>query len=163
MLQGFLVCFLATLWGLWDPSSPTRDWTFAPLQWKHGVLTPGLPGKSLPSYFDYFVKYWIWWFNIMWCWLSLKIIDFIQSFSSILETFLALLLVHCHPFRFQNETWENRSWALGTWSARPAGLLPEGGWGGLACLWGLSSWKVCSSCPHREWPQLPVFLGQRGG
>lgn len=63
----------------------------------------------------------------MWCWLSLKIIDFIQSFSSILETFLPHLLVHCHPFRFQNETWENRSWTLGTWSAQPAGLLPKAG------------------------------------
>ena len=105
------------------------------------------------------MKYWIWWFNIMWCWLSLKIIDFIQSFSSILETFLTHLLVHCHPFRFQNETWENRSRALGTWSARPAGLLPEGGWGGPACLWGLSSWKACSSCPHREWPPAASVPG----
>ena len=27
--------------------APTRDRTHAPLQWKHGVLTTALPGKSL--------------------------------------------------------------------------------------------------------------------
>ena len=29
-----------------DLNSPTRDWTSAPLQWKLGILTTGLPGKS---------------------------------------------------------------------------------------------------------------------
>ena len=38
--------FLAALHGMWDPSSLTRDWTCAPLQWKHGDLASRLPGKS---------------------------------------------------------------------------------------------------------------------
>ena len=38
--------FLAALRGLWDLSSPTRDRTRAPLQWKRGVLTTGPPGNS---------------------------------------------------------------------------------------------------------------------
>ena len=41
------VFFLATLGGMWDPSSQVRDGTCAPLWLKHGFLTPGLPGKSL--------------------------------------------------------------------------------------------------------------------
>ena len=32
---------------MWDLSSPTRDGTHVPLQWKGGVLTTSLPGKSL--------------------------------------------------------------------------------------------------------------------
>ena len=32
--------------GMQDLSSPTRDQTHAPLQWKHRVLTIGPPGKS---------------------------------------------------------------------------------------------------------------------
>ena len=31
--------------GMQDLSSPTRDQTQGPLQWKHGVLTAGPPGK----------------------------------------------------------------------------------------------------------------------
>lgn len=34
------------LYGLRDLSSPTWDWTRAPLGWKHGVSTTGLPGES---------------------------------------------------------------------------------------------------------------------
>ena len=34
------------LYGLRDLSSPTWDWTRAPLEWKHGVSTTGLPGES---------------------------------------------------------------------------------------------------------------------
>ena len=34
------------LYGLQDLSSPTRDWTCAPVEWKRGVSTTGLPGKS---------------------------------------------------------------------------------------------------------------------
>ena len=37
---------LAMLYGMWDLSSPTRDRTCAPLQWEHGVLIIGSPGKS---------------------------------------------------------------------------------------------------------------------
>ena len=36
---------------MWDLSSPTRDGTHAPPQWKCGVLTNGLPGKSLKNNF----------------------------------------------------------------------------------------------------------------
>ena len=43
----FFFFFLAVPRGLWGLSSPTRDQTRAPLQWKHGVLTTGPPGKSL--------------------------------------------------------------------------------------------------------------------
>ena len=32
--------------GMWDLSSPTRDRTHVPLQWKHGDLITGPPGKS---------------------------------------------------------------------------------------------------------------------
>ena len=44
---GFLTFFFffATLWSIWDIRSPTRDGI--PLQWKHRVLTTGLPGNSL--------------------------------------------------------------------------------------------------------------------
>ena len=38
--------FLAMTHSMWDLSSPTRDHTHAP-NWKLGVLTNGLPGKSL--------------------------------------------------------------------------------------------------------------------
>ena len=31
---------------MWDPSSPTRDWTCAPMQWKARVLTTEQPEKS---------------------------------------------------------------------------------------------------------------------
>ena len=43
----FIYLFLATLRGMRDLSSPTRDRTCCPLHWKHGVLTTGPPGKSL--------------------------------------------------------------------------------------------------------------------
>lgn len=35
--------FLAELYGMWDPSSPTGYWT---LHWKFRILTNGPPGKS---------------------------------------------------------------------------------------------------------------------
>ena len=38
-------CCLASLCGLWDLSSLTRDWTHAPLPWKRRVLTTWLPGS----------------------------------------------------------------------------------------------------------------------
>ena len=38
--------FLATLCGMWDFSSLTRDRIWGPLQWRHRVLTTGSPGKS---------------------------------------------------------------------------------------------------------------------
>ena len=38
------VCFNHAMW---DLSFSTRDWTHAPLQWKHRILTTGPPGKSL--------------------------------------------------------------------------------------------------------------------
>lgn len=41
----------AALHGRQDLSFLTRDWTHAPLQWKHGVLTPGPPGKSQEAFF----------------------------------------------------------------------------------------------------------------
>ena len=34
-----------------ESSSPTKDQTHAPLQWKCGVLTTGYPGKSLFLFF----------------------------------------------------------------------------------------------------------------
>ena len=43
----FFFFFLATPLGMRDLSSLTRDQTGIPLQWKHEVLTTGLPGKSL--------------------------------------------------------------------------------------------------------------------
>ena len=41
----FFFFFLALRHGLWDLSSPTRDWT-QPWQWKSWVLTSRLPGNS---------------------------------------------------------------------------------------------------------------------
>ena len=41
-----LLLFLAVLCRLWDISSPTKGGTLARLQWKHGVLTAGLPRNS---------------------------------------------------------------------------------------------------------------------
>lgn len=37
--------FLAILWGIRDLSSPVRGLNPCPWQWKHGVLTAGLPGS----------------------------------------------------------------------------------------------------------------------
>ena len=43
---------LATLHGIWDLSSLTRDGIWGLLRWNHGVLTTGLPGNSpLPCIF----------------------------------------------------------------------------------------------------------------
>ena len=47
----FFNFFLAMLRSLQDLSSLTRNQTHAPLQWKHRVLTTGLPGKSLQCLF----------------------------------------------------------------------------------------------------------------
>ena len=41
-----LLLFLATLHSLWDLSSPTRDRTRGPRQWKRRALTTELPGNS---------------------------------------------------------------------------------------------------------------------
>ena len=38
--------FLATQRGVWDLMFPDQGSNPHPLQWKHGVLTTGLPGKS---------------------------------------------------------------------------------------------------------------------
>ena len=45
----FLFLFLAMLRGLQDLSSPTRDWTLGPWQWKCRVLTTEPPGISLSA------------------------------------------------------------------------------------------------------------------
>lgn len=37
--------------GMWDLSTPTRDWAQCPLHWKHEGLTTGPPGKFLDIYF----------------------------------------------------------------------------------------------------------------
>ena len=42
----FFNIFLAVLCSMWDLSSPTRDRTRGPLQWKRRVLTTASPGKS---------------------------------------------------------------------------------------------------------------------
>ena len=46
----YLFIFLAVLCSLWDVSSPTKDGTLARLQWKHGVLTAGLPRNSREAF-----------------------------------------------------------------------------------------------------------------
>ena len=38
--------FLVKSYGIWGLSSPTRDQTYAPLEWKCQVLTTGLPDMS---------------------------------------------------------------------------------------------------------------------
>ena len=46
--------------GMGDLSSPARDQTHAPPQWKSRVLTPGLPGASqclLPSVYMFLKLY----------------------------------------------------------------------------------------------------------
>ena len=51
----YFVCFFlfvfATLHGIWDPKFPDQGVNPCPLQWKRGVPTTGLPGKSLYSIF----------------------------------------------------------------------------------------------------------------
>ena len=42
---------LATQHNMQDLSSLTRGWTCVPLQWEHGVITTGPPGKSLNHIF----------------------------------------------------------------------------------------------------------------
>lgn len=61
-----------------------------------------------------------------------QMIDFFQYFSFVLGTFLTSLVVHCYPFKFQNEIPENGLQVLATWSGDacwPSGLLSEGGRG----------------------------------
>ena len=41
---------------MWNLSSPTRDRTRVPLQWKHGVLTTGPPGKSQGPVLGVFIE-----------------------------------------------------------------------------------------------------------
>ena len=48
-LMLFLSLFLSTPCDLQDSSCWTKDETPCPLQWKHGVTTTGLPGKSLTA------------------------------------------------------------------------------------------------------------------
>ena len=59
-LQEESFCFLAKLPGFWDLSSPTRDWTHAPLQRKHRLLTTGLPENSQEDGF------WVWGRGLTW-------------------------------------------------------------------------------------------------
>ena len=47
---------LAMLHGIWDFSFPTRDGTQASCYEQHGVLTPGLPGKSLLFLFFFLLR-----------------------------------------------------------------------------------------------------------
>ena len=73
-------------WGMWDLSSPTRDWTHT-LHWQAKssnvqslpVLTTGPPGKSLSSLGHQFIRFWLqvsapiqqvtfsfcWWFPLL--------------------------------------------------------------------------------------------------
>ena len=43
----FIIIFVVAPRGMWNLCSPPRDWTCTPLNWKGGVLTTGLPRKSL--------------------------------------------------------------------------------------------------------------------
>ena len=45
------------LQSMWDLSSLTQGSKLRPLQWKCGVLTTGLPGKFLVTYFIYSTIY----------------------------------------------------------------------------------------------------------
>ena len=51
-LSFFLFLFLAMPCNMWDLSSLTRDKNLCPWQWQRGVLTTGLPGKSLNSFLN---------------------------------------------------------------------------------------------------------------
>ena len=46
-----VVC-LGPLRGMWDPYFPDQGVNLYPLQWKHGILTTGLPQKSLVRIFQ---------------------------------------------------------------------------------------------------------------
>ena len=50
-LYVFGIFFLAVLFGMWDLSFPNQGSNPCPLQWEHGVLTTGPPGKSLACTF----------------------------------------------------------------------------------------------------------------
>ena len=49
--------FFATPHGLQDPSSPIRNHNSCPLQWKHGILTTGLPRNSQLIFPFFFLVY----------------------------------------------------------------------------------------------------------
>lgn len=51
-----------------------------------------------------------------------------------LEAFIAHLVVHCSPFKFQIETLENRSQVLGTWAT-------------MLAVWGAFQGKVVGNRP----------------
>ena len=42
----YFIIFLAMPHGMWDLKFPNQKVNLCPLQWKHGVLTTRLPGKS---------------------------------------------------------------------------------------------------------------------
>ena len=65
--------------GLQDLISPTRDWTQAPQQWKHGVLTTGLPRNTLEEYFSIYFP------NISISFFVLLISSFLAFRSEIVE------------------------------------------------------------------------------
>ena len=93
----FWFWFLAMPHGMRYLSSPTRDRTRAPLQWKSRILTTGPPGKSLKWILKKFLSIsfshpttWIWTqiklnTNVLfWCYkilYSYKNIRFIHSFN----------------------------------------------------------------------------------
>ena len=66
--------FLATPWACGILVPPSRDWTHTPLQWKPGILTTGLPGKSL----GYFWTHSDWFFQIN---LRMILPDFHRNFD----------------------------------------------------------------------------------
>ena len=59
-LQGYVPFFfvLATLWGKWDLSSPTRDRTCAPCNERQRVLTTGPPRKFWCLFKDRYQTHW---------------------------------------------------------------------------------------------------------
>ena len=66
-----ILFFFATPRDLGELSSRTRDGIRAPLQWKRGVLIPGLPGKPLYEILE-MARLWTWrwgqWLQGFWKW-----------------------------------------------------------------------------------------------
>jgi hypothetical protein len=110
LLKGFILLkrknFLAAPHGLQDLSSPTRNWTRAPVQWKCRVLTTGPPGNS---HFNLLVYH---------CFSTMVVLPFRESLGNILE------IRGCFFF-FLVVMMTVRYWQWGLWAsdARHAGNL----------------------------------------
>lgn len=120
---------------------------------------------NVSVYFEYFMKYWIWEFNIVWCSVSLKNYRFLSAILFHFRSFpptpgrsLLPLQMSEEDVRKGPKFWVNGGAMLGL-----LGLYMQVVGGRPAFLWGLSPWEESSSVPGEHGPRLQVWLYQSRG